>query len=165
MLEFAATDRTALLEYLKQAISTLARAGADFALLAANTPHAVFDDLSASSCIPLLSIVEASLNEARSLGCCRVGLLGTRLTMQGGFYADAFLEAGITVFAPHGSDLDYVHQKYVDELLGRADDLGPEQFFEEIAAPGRAEAASQGRVATTPIPGDAQKLGPGWFTR
>ena len=75
-----------LTEYLVAEVQRLARAGADFGLLAANTPHIVFDDLRRQSPIPLLSIVEATCEAAQALGMKRVGLLGTRFTMQGRFF-------------------------------------------------------------------------------
>src|SRR5580704_16880478 len=51
-------DLAAVVDYLVPEIERLAAAGADFALLAANTPHIVFDELQQRSPIPLLSIVE-----------------------------------------------------------------------------------------------------------
>ena len=55
-----------LTEYLVAEVQRLARAGADFGLLAANTPHIVFDDIRQQSPIPLLSIVEATCDAAQS---------------------------------------------------------------------------------------------------
>ena len=68
MLELAAGDLPQLTEYLAAEVSRLARAGADFALLAANTPHIVFHDLERRSPIPLVSIVEATCEAARRMG-------------------------------------------------------------------------------------------------
>ncbi|MEW5869831.1 MAG: aspartate/glutamate racemase family protein [Chloroflexota bacterium] len=70
--------------YLLEEIQKLARAGADFGALASNTPHLVFDELRRLSPIPLISIVEAACQKAAGLGLRRVGLYGTRFTMQGG---------------------------------------------------------------------------------
>ena len=75
----------ALTAYLIPEIERLAAAGATFGLLAANTPHLVFDALSAQVSLPLVSIVEATREEASRLGMTRVGLLGTRFTMAGTF--------------------------------------------------------------------------------
>jgi len=79
----AAGELAAVTDLLLGELGRLARAGADFGLLAANTPHVVFDDLRRRSSLPLLSIVEATCDGARSLGLKTVGLLGTRFTMQG----------------------------------------------------------------------------------
>jgi aspartate racemase len=69
--------------YLRAELERLALAGADFGLLASNTPHIVFDELSRTSPIPLISIVEAACDVTLALGLRTVGLLGTRYTMEG----------------------------------------------------------------------------------
>ena len=61
-------------EYLLGELDRLARAGADFAALAANTPHIVFDALCARSPVPLISIVEVTCEAARAKGLRRVGV-------------------------------------------------------------------------------------------
>jgi aspartate racemase len=71
-------DRPALIEYLAASLGRLAAAGADFAAMAANTPHVVFDELVARSPIPIVSIVEACAEEAARRGLHRLALLGTR---------------------------------------------------------------------------------------
>src|SRR5438132_1674291 len=78
----------ALTNYLASEIERLHRAGADFGLLASNTPHLVFDELRRRSPIPLISIVESTCDAAQKLGLQRVGLFGTRFTMQARFYPD-----------------------------------------------------------------------------
>jgi aspartate racemase len=98
-------------------IERLARAGADFGALAANTPHIVFDELQRRSRIPLVSIVEATCDEAHDLGIKRVALLGTRFTMTGGFYQDVFGRAGIDLIVPNEKEQNYIHEKYIGELL------------------------------------------------
>ena len=106
-----------LTEYLVAEVQRLARAGADFGLLAANTPHIVFDDLRRQSPIPLLSIVEATCEAAKGLGLKKLGLLGTRFTMQGRFFPDVFAREGITLVVPAPDEQDYVHDKYMGELV------------------------------------------------
>jgi aspartate racemase len=98
-------------------IDRLARAGADFGALAANTPHIVFDELQRRSKIPLVSIVEATCDKARSLGLKRVALLGTRVTMTGGFYQNVFARAGVDLVVPNEEEQAYIHEKYIGELL------------------------------------------------
>ncbi len=117
MLKLAATDLPQLAEYLAAELGRLARAGADFALLASNTPHIVFEDLERRSPIPLVSIVEASCEAAKGMGLKRVGLLGTRFTMEGRFYPDVFTRAGITVVAPQPDERAMVHERYMGELV------------------------------------------------
>jgi len=98
-------------------IERLARAGVDFALLASNTPHIVFDEIRRRSPVPLISIVEATCDEARARGLKRVGLFGTRFTMQGRFYPEVFARAGIQLIVPNEEEQSYIHEKYLGELL------------------------------------------------
>jgi len=104
-------------DYLVHEIERLARAGADFGALASNTPHIVFDQIRDRSPIPLISIVESACDAAQTLGIKRVGLLGTRFTMRGRFYPEVFSRAGINLIVPDETEQDYVHEKYMNELL------------------------------------------------
>ena len=81
--------------YLIAEVEKLARGGAAFGLLAANTPHLVFDAVAQQSTISLLSIVQATCEAAKTRGLTRLGLLGTRFTMQASFYRDALSEEQI----------------------------------------------------------------------
>jgi aspartate racemase len=117
MLALAATDLGGLAEYLANEVSRLARGGADFGLLASNTPHLVFEELERRSPIPLLSIVDASCKVAKQAGLVRLGLLGTRLTMEGRFYPEVFARAGITLVPPPPDERTLVHERYMGELV------------------------------------------------
>lgn len=110
-------DLAGLTAYLVTELRRLAAGGASLAILAANTPHIVFDDVTSKSPIPLVSIVEATCREASSRGLKRVGLLGTRFTMEGRFYADVFSKHGIDIVAPAADEQAYIHDKYTTELL------------------------------------------------
>src|SRR5713101_705925 len=81
------------------------------------TPHIVFDDLAQRSPIPLISIVEAACDAAQALGLKKVGLIGTRFTMQGQFYPDVFSRRGIALCVPAPEDQAYIHEKYMAELV------------------------------------------------
>jgi aspartate racemase len=106
-----------LTAYLFDEVQRLAGAGADFGVLSANTPHIVFDDLSRLSPIPLLSIVKETCKAARDLGLKRIGLFGTRFTMRAGFYQDTFASAGIMLVLPDENEQEYLHDKYMNELV------------------------------------------------
>ena len=112
-----AADLRGLSGYLLEELRKLQQAGVDFALLAANTPHLVFDDLKRVSPLPLLSIVEATRDAARARGMKRLALFGTRFTMQARFYPDVFSREGIEIVAPNLPDQDYIHDKYMNELV------------------------------------------------
>ncbi len=113
----AAGDLDGLTSYLVGELRLLARAGADLALLAANTPHIVFDEVLRQSPIPLVSIVEATCAAAKALGLKRLALFGTRFTMQGRFYPDVFSREGIALVVPAEDDLAFIHDKYTGELI------------------------------------------------
>jgi aspartate racemase len=104
-------------EYLSLEIERLHRAGADFAALASNTPHIVFDQLRAKSALPLISIVESACERTQSMGLKTVALLGTRYTMQASFYPEVFARAGIRLITPNNEEQTYIHSKYLGELL------------------------------------------------
>ena len=116
-LALVATDRAALTDYLLAAVDRLAGAGATFGVISANTPHLVFDDLRARTALPLVSMIEETARTAQSLGLRRIGLLGTRFTMQAGFYPEVFGRMGIEVVVPEPDDITYVHDHYIGELL------------------------------------------------
>ena len=113
----SANDLAALTTYLLQEIHRLAQAGATMGLLASNTPHIVFDDLQQVSPIPLISIVETTCQAAISQHLKRVGLFGTRFTMQGGFYQKVFAREGIDLVVPEMADQEYIHTRYMTELV------------------------------------------------
>ena len=112
-----AQDLTGVTAYLVGEVLKLARAGADFGLLASNTPHIVFHEIQQQSPIPLISIVESACRTAKALGLERAGLFGTRFTMQGRFYQEVFLREGITITIPDADDQDFIHNKYMSEFI------------------------------------------------
>ncbi|HEY1953704.1 MAG TPA: amino acid racemase [Gemmatimonadaceae bacterium] len=116
-LQLVEHDRKSLVEYLAASLDRLAAAGADFAAMAANTPHVVYDELAARAPIPVLSIVEACADEAQRIGLHRVGLLGTRFTMEGKFYPAVFARDGIEVVSPSPDERTWIHERYVGQLL------------------------------------------------
>ena len=109
-----------LADYLTAGVERLAHAGATFGFISANTPHIVFHEVQRRSAIPLLSIVRAACERAKSLGLKSVGLFGTRFTVQAAFYPEEFRRAGIAVVRPKESEQDFIHEKYLNELLNGA---------------------------------------------
>ena len=113
----SASELPELADFLLHEIHRLAKAGAEVGLLASNTPHVVFDDIRHRSPIPLISIVEATCDATKALGLQRVGLFGTRFTMQARFYPAVFAKHGISVVAPNAVEQDYIHDRYISELV------------------------------------------------
>jgi aspartate racemase len=127
-LDFMAeSNLTGMADYLLEEIRKLARAGANFGLISANTPHIVFDELAPKSPIPLISIVEATCAAAKARGLKKLALFGTRFTMQGTFYPKVFSHEGIELVMPDTNEQDYLHDKYLNELV-------PGKFLSETRA-------------------------------
>ncbi|MFB3852779.1 MAG: aspartate/glutamate racemase family protein [Vicinamibacterales bacterium] len=101
---------------LATALDRIAAAGADFALLATNTMHLLFDRLQASCPIPLLSIVDATADAVTAAGLTKVGLLGTRFTMEKPFYAEGLARRGIQAIVPDKEDRETTHRVIMHEL-------------------------------------------------
>jgi len=113
----AGNELVEVTSYLVEEVQRLARAGAECGLLAANTPHIVFDEISRQSPIPLISIVQTTCAAAKTLGLSKLGLFGTRFTMQGRFYPNVFVPHGVTLAVPTEAEQTYIHDKYMNELL------------------------------------------------
>lgn len=112
-----AGELNTLTDWLLTELAKLERAGADFAIMASNTPHIVFDDLAAKSPLPLISIVEKTCGAAKERGLKRLAIFGTRFTMQGTAYRDLFSANDIAVVVPEPADLEFIHEKYMTELV------------------------------------------------
>ena len=133
-IRLVTNDHRALIEYLSSSIERLTRAGVDFVTMAANTPHIVFDDLASRGAIPMMSIVEVCASEAQRRGYKKLALLGTRFTMEGPFYPSTFSRRGLEIVTPAKPDRDWVHEKYIGELLvGNFREETREKFLELIA--------------------------------
>ena len=128
-------DRPALVEYLLESLRRLAGANVDFIAMTANTPHIVFDELAARSPVPLLSIVDVCADEAQRRGLRRLGLFGTRFTMEASFYPEVFARRGIEVVRPNAEERVRVHDRYVGQLL--PGDFRDETRAEIVAVIGR----------------------------
>jgi aspartate racemase len=112
-----ANNLAGMADYLLEEIGKLARAGATFGLISANTPHIVFDEVASKSPISLISIVEATCAAAQARKLKRLALLGTRYTMRATFYPKVFSREGIELLVPGPEDQTYIHDKYLSELV------------------------------------------------
>jgi len=98
-------------------LQKLSNAGADLAILTSNTPHIVFDEIARQSPLPLVSIVEAACDAAARMGLRKLGLFGSRFTMQARFYPDVFCGKAIVVVSPNAEEQAYIHDHYMRELV------------------------------------------------
>ncbi len=115
---------------LADAARKLQDAGAEGLLLMSNTMHIVAPDIEAAVDIPLLHIADPTARAARSAGAWRVGLLGTRFTMEHVFYKGRLGDHGLDVVVPEPADRDEVHRIIYEELVqGRIVDSSRERLI------------------------------------
>jgi aspartate racemase len=102
---------------LAEAARSLHRAGADFIVIGANTMHKVAPAVASAVDIPLLHVVDCVAQEIKNPHCSKVGLLGTRFTMEQDFYKNRLIERhGIEVLIPNAIQRERVHRIIYDEL-------------------------------------------------
>lgn len=109
-------DWAAAAKVLGQAGQGLAAAGAGALLLCTNTMHKVAAPVAEMAGIPLLHIADPTIAALQGAGVSRVGLLGTRFTMEDDFYTSRLLAAGLPVCVPSAADRAEVHRIIFDEL-------------------------------------------------
>ena len=102
--------------YIGTCVNKLAAAGAEFAAISANTPHLLFNEIQSKSKIPLISIVDVTRDEVQKLKLKKVGLIGTKFTMNASFFKDAFQAIGIEIVVPNASEIETINEKLFQEL-------------------------------------------------
>jgi len=101
-----------------EAAQSLERGGADFIVLCTNTMHKLADEIQACVRIPVLHIADATAERVRQAGIRRIGLLGTRFTMEEDFYKGRLTGSyGLEVITPEAGERDIVHRVIYDELV------------------------------------------------
>ncbi|KIN16170.1 aspartate/glutamate racemase family protein [Vreelandella titanicae] len=118
-------------EQLGNAAQSVERAGADCLLIATNTMHKVAPAIEQAITIPLLHIADATAEQLTADGITRVGLLGTRFTMEQDFYIGRLeKQFGIEVVVPDQSERDTIHRVIFDELCqGRVEDVSRQRYL------------------------------------
>jgi aspartate racemase len=100
------------------AARSLQAGGSDFVVLCTNTMHKVADEMQAAIDIPLLHIADPTAEKIKAAGINKIGLLGTRFTMDEAFYRGRLTDKhGLTVLLPSQADRDVVHRVIYDELV------------------------------------------------
>lgn len=105
-----------LINYLAKAVQNLEKVGCDCVAMSANTPHIVFEQVQQKVQIPMISIVEETYKKADELGLERIGLLGTKFTMESDFFNKPFISNQKNIIVPKQSEQEYIHKKIVEEL-------------------------------------------------
>lgn len=109
-------DWPATARILSGAALSLENAGADFLMIGTNTMHKVAPEIEEAINIPLLHIADATANVLTQDNIQRVGLLGTRFTMEQAFYRERLEAAGIEVVTPDAPQRAEVHRVIYEEL-------------------------------------------------
>lgn len=109
-------DWAATAQILGAAAHSLEAAGADFLVLCTNTMHKVAPQIEQAATIPLLHIADATARELHRQGVSRVGLLGTRFTMEQAFYRERLDAQGIQTLIPDDTQRERVHDIIFEEL-------------------------------------------------
>jgi aspartate racemase len=105
-------------QILVKCAQDLERGGADFIVLCTNTMHKLADQITAGVKIPFLHIADATAERIVAKGMKRIGLLGTRFTMEHDFYKGRLVQKyGMEALTPSESDREIVHRVIYDELV------------------------------------------------
>lgn len=117
MLGYCKAEQYDLLaEYLLSGIRNLEKSGADFIIMASNTPHVVFDRLEQEAQVPLISIVEPTCQVIRKQGFKKVAWLGIKFTMEQPYFKKRFIENGIDVIVPCEEERNFIDTVIAKEL-------------------------------------------------
>ncbi len=110
-------DINGYIRYLTAGIKSLEKAGAEFIVIAANSPHAVFDILQKKTSVPLLGIVDITALEAKRLKMKKLLLIGIKHTMQSPFYRDVFAKHGMEVITPSEKEQEEINRIIFKEFV------------------------------------------------
>jgi aspartate racemase len=125
-----ADDWDTLNVIMADAARKLEAGGAECILIAANTMHLCADAVQAAVSIPLLHMIDGTTDAIHQAGLQRVGLIGTRFTMEKPFWVERAAQNGVEVIVPHQAQRDLIHQVIYDELvLGIVRDESRESYL------------------------------------
>ncbi|MTI62205.1 MAG: amino acid racemase [Firmicutes bacterium] len=104
------------IEYISSGVRALVKAGVDFIIMAANSPHSVYEEIEAYSEVPMISIAEVTAKNAKKRGIKKSLLLGIKYTMQSSFYQNICKKYGIEIIVPIEKEQDRINEIIFDEL-------------------------------------------------
>ena len=110
-------ERDKYIDYLMSGIHSLENSGVNFIVMAANSPHAVYEELQKFSKIPILSIVKATVDKAQYENMKKLLLLGIKFTMKSTFYQKYCQNLGIEVVTPSEEEQNAIEKMIFDELV------------------------------------------------
>lgn len=123
-----------LTEIMIDAAKSLERAGAEMIVICTNTMHKMAPDVENNINLPLIHIADATAQSIKNLKLKKVGLLGTKFTMEQEFYKNRLIEKhNIDVVVPNDDDRNLVHKIIYNELcLGNIKDLSKQEYIRII---------------------------------
>ncbi|MEW5996116.1 MAG: amino acid racemase [Candidatus Micrarchaeota archaeon] len=109
-------DKEGYVKYIMEGIRNLENANVDFIIMAANSPHAVFEEVKKMAKVPMISIAEVTAAKAKQEELKKLLLLGIKFTMQSTFYKEVCKRYGIEVMTPSESEQNEINRIIFDEL-------------------------------------------------
>lgn len=120
-------------QVLIQAAKSLEKAGADFIAICTNTMHKVVPDIEKAVSLPILHIAQLTADELKKAGIKKIGLLGTKFTMEQDFYKQKLIDDGIDVLVPGEADRKLVNSIIYEELcLGNIKEASKKVYLNVI---------------------------------
>ena len=110
-------DIDGYIRYILSGLKALEDAGAKFIVIAANSPHSVFDVIQKRTSVPVISIVEITAQAAQKKNLQKLLLIGIKFTMQSPFYKDVFQKYGMEVLTPTEKEQDEINTIIFNELV------------------------------------------------
>jgi len=110
-------DHAGVYELVLNAALRLKKAFADFLIICANTMNQYVEAIEKETGLPVIHIAKATAEEIKSQGLFRIGLLGTRFTMEMDFYKKRFNQFGIESIVPDKPERDFIHDAIMKEFL------------------------------------------------
>lgn len=109
-------DWDAILQLFIKAGTGLKASGATTIALCSGTMNYLAEPLQSAIDLPVLHMATATAKDIQAKGLKKIGLLGTKKTMELDYFKDKLIDAGIEVIIPEDEDRNYMHQTIFDEL-------------------------------------------------
>jgi len=143
----------ALTQRMIAAVQRLERGGAELTVICTNTMHRMADEVAEATSIPLLHIADAAAEVIKASGLEKVGLLGTRFTMEGAFYRERLeRKHNLRVVIPNEEDREKVHRIIYEELVKGQILESSRQVYQDVIAALHAQGAQGVILGCTEIP-------------
>ena len=110
-------DHASIYKLVLDAALRLKKASVDFLIICANTMNQYVDAIEKETGLPVIHIADATAEEIKKNGLSKIGLLGTRFTMEMDFYKERFNKFGIESIVPDKSQRQFIHRAIMDELI------------------------------------------------